>query len=82
MKTTIDIADPLFEQAKQLASRHSTTFKAIVEASLRRYLEQESSVSRPFKLRDCSVGGNGVHEGIVEGDWTEISRLVYEGRGA
>ncbi len=82
MKTTIDIADPLFEQAKRFASSRSTTFKAIVELSLRRYLEHESSLSEPFRLRDCSVGGEGVHDGIAEGDWSEISKLIYEGRGA
>jgi len=81
MKTTIDTADPLFLQAKQIASERSSTFKEIVETALRRFLEHEKTRSARFQLRDASVGGAGVQPGIQEGNWDEIRSLVYEGRG-
>ena len=81
MKTTIDIADPLFLQAKRIASEQSTTLKEIVETALRRFFEQEKMQSSNFKLREASVGGNGVQAGVHEGDWAEIRRLLYEGHG-
>ena len=81
MKTTIDIADPLFLQAKRIASEHSTTLKEIVETALRRFFEQEKIRISSFRLREASVGGNGVQPGVQEGDWAEIRRLLYEGRG-
>ena len=81
MKTTIDISDPLFLQAKRLAAEHSTTLKEIVETALRRFFEQEKTRVSNFKLREASVEGNGVQPGVQEGDWAEIRRLLYEGRG-
>ena len=81
LKTTIDIADPLFLQAKRIASEHSMTLKEIVETALRRFFEQEKVRISSFSLRDASVGGNGVQPGVQEGDWAQIRRLLYEGRG-
>ncbi len=81
MKTTIDIADPLFRQAKQVASERSSTFEEIVETALRRFLEQEKTRKASFRLRDASVEGTGVQSGIQEGNWDELRSLVYEGRG-
>jgi hypothetical protein len=34
MKTTIDIADPLFAEAKRAAEREGTTLKALVDAGI------------------------------------------------
>lgn len=82
MKTTIDIADPLFLQAKQIASERSSTFKEIVETALRRFFENEKALSKSFRLRDASVEGAGIQPGIEEGNWDEIRSLAYEGRGA
>lgn len=81
MKTTIDIADDLFLQAKRIASENSTTLEEIVQMALRRFFEQEKARVSSFTLRDASVEGNGVQPGIDEGDWAEIRHLVYEGRG-
>lgn len=57
------------------------TLKAIVETALRRFFEREKTRARSFRLREASVGGNGVQPGVQEGDWAEIQRLLYEGRG-
>ncbi len=80
MKTTIDIADPLLEEAKRRAAAEGTTLRALVEAGLRAVLAREAT-QRPFHLRDASFGGNGLQPGVVEGDWEAIRDLAYEGRG-
>jgi hypothetical protein len=78
MKTTIEIADPLFERARQMADRDGTTLRALVEEGLRRVLD-EKATSRPFKLRDGSFkGGKGFAPEFADGDWSRIRRAIYE----
>jgi copper homeostasis protein CutC len=38
MKTTIELSDALFHSAKELTSKSHTTIRALVEAGLRRVL--------------------------------------------
>jgi len=82
MKTTIDIADPLFERARRLAEREGTTFRALVEEGLREVLDRKS-VSRPFKLRDARYRGpgKGLSPEFAAGGWERIREAIYEGRG-
>jgi hypothetical protein len=82
MKTTIDIADSLFEQARKAAAKDKTTFKAVVEASLRQYLARHSRPQARFKLKDGSFRGQGLQAGLREGDWRQVRAMIYEGRGA
>ena len=53
MKTTIDIADPLFARARAFADRQGTTLRSLVEEGLRRVLDERTRTT-PFKLRDAS----------------------------
>ncbi len=39
MKTTVDISDNLFREAKKLAAEDGTSFKVLVECALRRMLD-------------------------------------------
>src|SRR5438045_2105060 len=55
MKTTVDIADALFERAKRHAKQTGRPMRALVEEGLRRVLRQESAVAR-YVLPDRSVG--------------------------
>jgi Arc/MetJ family transcription regulator len=81
MKTTIDIPESLMQEAKRRAAEENTSFKALVEEGLRRVLaEREKSTG--FKLRDASVGGNGLQEHLKDATWDEIMEMSYEGRGA
>jgi Arc/MetJ family transcription regulator len=80
MKTTIELTDALFEEAKQVAASRSTTLRALVEKGLRRELLEQSK-KRTFKLRDASFGGKGLRAEIAEGSWERIRELAYEGRG-
>lgn len=80
MKTTIEIADPILDEAKRVASRDQTTLRALVEEGLRQILATRRR-SEPFRLRDASFDGRGLRPEVREGDWDTIRSLVYEGRG-
>jgi len=79
MKTTIELSDALLAEARRVARREGTTLKAIIERGLRRGLEPRLS-SKPFSLRDVSIGGKGPHADAA--DWAAMIDLTYRGRGA
>ena len=74
MKTTIDIADALFEHGKHVASREGITFRALVEEGLRIALERREHRSA-FVLRDAAVDGAGLVNGQV---WALPRELAYD----
>ncbi len=60
MKTTIEMSDPLFKSAKELAQRSQTTLRALIEEGLRRVISDSQVKARSaFKLKKMSVGGKG-----------------------
>ena len=78
MKTTIEIADPLFAAAKEVAEREGTTLRALVEEGLRAVLAGKTQ-AKPFKLRDMSFkGGQGLAPGFAEGGWEAIRDAIYD----
>jgi hypothetical protein len=81
MKTTIEIADPLFSEAKRAATERGTTLRALVEQGLRAVLEA-SDPAGSFRLADASVSGNGLQPGFRGAGWDEIRDAAYEGRGS
>lgn len=81
VKTTIEIADNLFKEAKHLMAKEGKTMREVVETSLRSYLDTQKIKKKPFKWRDCSFKGEGLVEGLQEGDWETIRDIIYEGRG-
>jgi len=83
MKTTLDLADPLLEEAKAVAAREGSTLRALVEEGLRIVLARKTS-RRRFRLRDASFkGGRGLHpEFAARGGWSKLREAAYdEGRG-
>jgi hypothetical protein len=82
MKTTIDIADALLEDAKRVAAQEGLTLRALVEDGLRKTLAERASRRTGFKLKDGSVRGNGTQPGIDLSNWDQIRDLIYEGHGA
>lgn len=80
MKTTVDIADPILAEAKQLAAAEGITLRELIEEGLRRMLGERRD-RRRFKLSDASFRGRGLQTGVHEGDWASIREQVYEGRG-
>jgi len=79
MKTTIEIADPLFKAARQAARRDGTTLRALVEHGLRLALNERRQAP-PFSLRDASVDGRGLQPGAESLSWQELQHLAYGDR--
>lgn len=77
MKTTVDIPDSLFEEAKACAESRGVPFRQVVEEGLRTVVQQRGTPQR-FRLRDGSFGGKGLQR---EWSWPEIRQTVYQGRG-
>ena len=80
MKTTIDIADSVLDQARRVAARRGTTVRALVETGLRQVIAQ-SRKEASFTLRDASFKGRGLQPGLDEGSWKRLRDMAYEGRG-
>jgi hypothetical protein len=80
MKTTVEIPDSLFDEAKRFAEKENTTLKAVIEQGLRRVLADQKEPPA-FKLRDGSVGGNGLTPEFRNATWDQIRDLVYEDGG-
>lgn len=82
MKTTIDIPEPLLDEARRAAEREGTTLRALVETGLRRVLADRKEKGGGFKLRDASFRGEGLQPGVVDGSWEGLRDAIYDGRGA
>jgi len=81
LKTTIEIDDRLLREARKLAAREGTTLRALVERGLRRVLADRKSAA-PFKLRQASFNGQGLHPEMRDASWDELRDLVYQDRRA
>jgi len=79
MKTTVEIADPLFDEAKREAERSGCTLRDLLELGLQRELERRKQHTKPFRLRDASVGGSGVMHGVRESDGRALRAYAYMG---
>ena len=79
MKTTLDIPDPLLEEARKVAAREGTTLRALVEQGLRRIIGEKKSRST-FRLRKASFGGRGLRPELQNAGWDTLRDLAYEDR--
>lgn len=80
MKTTVHIADGLLAEAQAIAVREKTTLKALVNEGLLHVVTCRKH-RKPFKLKDGSVGGQGLNPELKDASWETIRALIYEGRG-
>jgi hypothetical protein len=78
MKTTMEIPDSLFQEAKALAESRGVPFRQIVEEGLRLIIQQRRQPRKRFRLRDGSFGGHGLQSDM---SWADIRRNLYEGCG-
>lgn len=76
MKATVEISDALLMKAKKLAKRRKTTLRAVIEEGLTLVLTEKGS----FKLRDCSVKGDGMTDEFQGVDWSKIRKAAYGDR--
>jgi hypothetical protein len=81
MKTTIEIADDLFERAQQLARKEKTTFRSLTEQGLRMVLKEKQG--RPKKLPPLvTFRGEGLTDEFKNASWEQIRDEIYKGHGA
>ena len=80
MKTTLDISDPLLNEAKKVAAREGTTLRALVEQGLRQVVAEKKR-KPTFRLRKASFRGRGMRPDAQDLGWERLRDLAYEGRG-
>ena len=81
MKTTIEIADALLHEVRELAAREGVTLRTLVERGLHRVIA-ETKHGAPFRLRRASFKGAGRQAELREGSWDTLRDLTYKDRGA
>jgi hypothetical protein len=79
MKTTIEIADDLFERAQRLARTEKTTFRSLAEQGLRLVLKQKEAKTKSRKWKPVTRGG-GLNPEFRDWHWEKIRDLIYEQR--
>jgi Arc/MetJ family transcription regulator len=80
MKTTIEIADALFAEARRVAAREGTTLRNLVEQGLRRVLSDRRA-HRTFRLKKATFKGQGLHPDAAQESWDRLRSLSYQDRG-
>jgi len=78
VKTTIEISDALFSEAKDCAQARRVPLRQIVEDGLRIVIQQDRKAQVAFKLRDGSFSGKGLRGDV---DWPALREAIYAGRG-
>ena len=81
MKTTVEIADSLLEDARRLAAREGTTLRALMEQGLRHVVAERRRLAGAFRLRKASFKGQGLQPGVAGASWERIREMAYESRG-
>ena len=77
MKTTIEIADALLEEARVIATAEGTTVRALVESGLRWRVAEHRSHYGIFKLKDEAFLGEGIAPDLRAASWERIRDLAY-----
>ena len=81
VKTTIEIADDLFERAHNVARKEKTTFRSLTEEGLRLVLERKQDKTRKLPSL-VTVRGRGLTTEFKNASWEKIRDAVYKDRGA
>ncbi|QSB14399.1 type II toxin-antitoxin system VapB family antitoxin [Natronosporangium hydrolyticum] len=79
MKTTVELPDPLVQEAQEVARAEGTTLRALVEDGLRAALAGRRAGAR-FRLPDASVDGAGLRPEFQDASWDEIRAAIYGDR--
>lgn len=77
MKTTIDISDALFIEAKRRAAMSGITLRALIEQSLRQTLKSVHG-STEFQPRDARVKGKGLTAAARASGWRAVLDAANE----
>ncbi len=82
MKTTIEIADDLFERAQRVAREEKSTFRSLAEEGLRLVLKEKQGKRGRWKWKPVVVKGGGLTDEFKHASWDKIRDEIYRGRGA
>jgi hypothetical protein len=83
MKTTIEIADDLFERVQRVARKEKTTFRSLTEQGLRSVLKEKQAKPAKWKWKPVTFkGGSGLTDEFKNAPWEKIRDEIYKGRGA
>ena len=82
MKTTIELSDAAFEEAKRVAAREGTSLRALIEEGLRRVLAERRARRTGFKLRRAAFKGQGLSPEFEGESWPAVRDAIYRERGA
>jgi hypothetical protein len=78
MKTTVEIPDALFREAKQYAARHGVPVREVFERGVRMVLHDVPHRNRRFRLKTITTKGEGLS---CDPDWATVRSMIYEGHG-
>ena len=82
MKTTVEIADDLYREAKAIAALRGRKFKDLVEEGLRHVVEQDKRVSRGQSVADLMKGARGIFASGVPDLDSNPEHVIGYGRDA
>lgn len=82
MKTTIEIADDLFERAQRVARKEKTTFRSLTEQGLRLVLKEKQQGNARKLPPLVTFSGKGMTDEFKNAGWDKIRDEIYRGRGA
>jgi len=82
MKTTIEIADDLFERVQQVARKEKTTFRSLTEQGLRIVLKEKQQAKTKKLPPLVTCGGEGLTDEFKDAAWEKIRDEIYKGHGA
>ena len=82
MKTTIEIADDLFERAQRAAQKENITFRSLTEQGLRLRLKEHQAKPAKWKWTPVVVHGQGFTDEFKNASWDKIRDAIYKGHGA
>ena len=78
VKTTVEIPDALFREAKEYAAREGIPLREVFERGVQWVLSGSPPARRRFRLKTVTTKGEGL---ACEADWSAIRARIYEGRG-
>ena len=81
-KTSIEIADDLFERAQRVARKEKTTFRSLVEQGLRLVLKEKQAKPVKWKWKPVTFRGEGLTDEFKNAPWEKIRDEIYRGHGA
>jgi hypothetical protein len=78
VKTTVEISDSLFREAKEYAAKQGITLREVFERGLRMTMKGAPRSRRRFRLKTVTTNGDGL---AVDEDWSTVRSMIYKGHG-